>query len=105
MEIVETSVFTRQVAGLLDSESYRRLQVELADRPDRGAVIPGSGELRKLRWPLEGTGKRGGARVIYYCPPGRELILMLLIYPKAAQEDLTREQLKALHRVAEKELR
>jgi len=40
VEIVETSVFTRQVDTLLDSESYRRLQVELADRPDRGAVIP-----------------------------------------------------------------
>lgn len=102
---METSVFTRQVDSLLDSESYRRLQVELADRPDRGAVIPGSGGLRKLRWPREGIGKRGGARVIYYCALGRELILMLLIYPKAGQEDLTREQLRALCRVVERELR
>lgn len=46
MEIAETSVFTRQVQGLLDPESYRLLQLELADRPDRGTVIVGGGGLR-----------------------------------------------------------
>ena len=64
--IVETSVFTRQVHSMFDEESYRLLQVELIRRPAAGAVIPGSGGLRKIRWPGSGSGKRGGLRVIYF---------------------------------------
>jgi hypothetical protein len=34
--------------------------------PESGKVVPGSGGVRKLRWAMTGTGKRGGVRVIYY---------------------------------------
>jgi len=66
MVIVETSVFTRQVLDLLSDEEYRKLQIELANYPDAGAVIKGSGGLRKMRWKAKGRGKRGGVRVIYH---------------------------------------
>lgn len=48
MELIETSVFTRQVQAALADEEYRSLQLELIVRPGAGAVIPGSGGLRKL---------------------------------------------------------
>jgi hypothetical protein len=51
MVIKETSVFTRQVLSLLDAESYRLLQLRLAADPGVGALIPGTGGLRKIRWP------------------------------------------------------
>ena len=35
----------------------------IAASPDAGAVIPGSGGLRKIRWGQTGRGKRGGVRV------------------------------------------
>lgn len=66
MVIVETSVFTKRVLKLLLDDEYRELQSELVDRPNAGAVIPGSGGIRKLRWSASGRGKRGGARIIYY---------------------------------------
>ena len=99
MEIAETTVFTRQVDNLLDAESYRLLQLELADRPDRGTVIAGSGGLRKIRWQGSGRGKQGGIRVIYYWARDRQLILMLLACAKADEDDLTANQLKVLRRV------
>jgi mRNA-degrading endonuclease RelE of RelBE toxin-antitoxin system len=99
VEIVETTVFTRQVDDLLDAESYRLLQLELADRPDRGPVISGSGGLRKIRWPGSSRGKRGGIRVIYYWARDRHRILMLLAYAKADTDDLTADQWKVLRRV------
>jgi len=103
VQIAETAVFTRQVQDLLDPESYRLLQLELADRPDRGTVIVGSGGLRKIRWQGSGGGKRGGTRVIYFWARDRDTILMLLAYAKADQEDLTAEQLKILRRVVKEE--
>lgn len=40
MVIKETSVFTRQVARLLDAESYRLLQLRLVADPDAGSLTP-----------------------------------------------------------------
>lgn len=84
-------MFTRQIQSLLSAESYRELQLALADEPRRGRVIPRSGGLRKIRWEGTGRGRRGGIRVIYYWIPDREMLLMLLAYPKNVQDDLTPE--------------
>jgi len=56
---------TSQVIGLLADDEYRALQAPLILRPEQGAVIRGSGGLRKVRWGARGAGKRGGIRLIY----------------------------------------
>ena len=103
MDIIETSIFSRQVQALLSDDDYRKLQITLILHPDSGAIIPGSGGLRKVRWAIQGRGKRGGVRVIYYWMDARNKILMLLMYAKNDQEDLTPEQLKVLRRIVEEE--
>ncbi len=103
MVIVETSVFTRRVQALLPDDDYRQLQVALAHRPQAGAVIPGSGGLRKIRWSTHERGKRGGVRVIYYWAVKQERVLMLMIYGKNERTDLTADQLKTLRQIVEAE--
>jgi hypothetical protein len=103
MVIVETPVFTRQVQDYLADEDYRLLQVALIDRPGLGAVIRGTGGLRKVRWNLPGKGKRGGARIIYYWAVSRDQLLMLFMYPKNVRDDLTSAQLKILKQIVERE--
>lgn len=103
MLIVETSIFTRQVQKLLPDDTYRELQITLAKHPDMGTIIVGSGGLRKIRWAAPGRGKRGGVRVIYFWAVTQNRLLMLLIYPKSEQDNLTREQLKILRRIVEEE--
>jgi mRNA-degrading endonuclease RelE of RelBE toxin-antitoxin system len=101
--IVETSVFTRRVVHLLPEESYRALQTELVQNPEKGTIIPGSGGLRKLRWEMPGRGKRGGSRIIYYWASAQQIILMLLLYGKNEQDDLSLDQLRMLRRLVESE--
>jgi mRNA-degrading endonuclease RelE of RelBE toxin-antitoxin system len=103
MVIVETTVFTKQLRALLSDEEYRQLQSTLLQRPALGKLIVGSGGLRKVRWKVSGQGKSGGVRIIYYWAVVPEKLLMLLIYTKSEQEDLTPEQLKVLKRIIEKE--
>ena len=103
MVIIETSIFTRQVQALLEDDDYRRLQTILVIRPDAGDLIPGSGGLRKIRWGVHGRGKRGGVRVIYYWAVQQDRILMLLMYAKSEQDNLSAEQLKVLRRMIEEE--
>lgn len=103
MVIIETAVFTKQVQNLLSDEEYRQLQSDLANRPDAGVVISGSGGLRKVRWGYRGQGKRGGVRVIYYWAVSQERLLLLLMYAKNVQDNLTPTQLKTLKQIVEDE--
>ncbi len=103
MVIIETTVFTRQVLELLSEEEYRQLQMLLAGRPDVGALIKGGGGLRKIRWAVQGRGKRGGGRVIYYWAVAQEQLLLLWMYAKNERDDLTADQLKRLRSIIETE--
>jgi len=105
MQVIETSIFTRQVTALLSDDEYSQLQVALSAHPDMGAVIPHSGGLRKVRWSMIGRGKRGGVRAIYHWVVAEEQILMLFIYPKSEKDDLTPQQLKVLREIVEKEFK
>jgi len=105
MQIIETPIFTRQMKFLLTDEEYRKLQSELISRPEGGDVIRGSGGLRKIRWSISGRGKRRGVRMIYYWISSQEKFLMLFIYPKNVQDNLTHEQLKVLKSLVEQELK
>ena len=89
--------------ALLDDQEYQALQLALLHRPQRGAVIRGSGGLRKLRWSRPGQGRRGGLRVIYFWDEASETFYMLFAYPKNEQEDLTAPQLRVLSRLVREE--
>ena len=105
MEFIETSIFTRQIQELLDDESYRELQMNLLSIPDAGAVIPGGGGLRKIRWSGSNRGKRGGTRIIYYHMHADGKCLMLYAYAKNERDNLSKKQLQQLSALVKEELR
>ena len=105
MRFVETPVFTRAVRALVSDDEYRALQLALMLRPEQGALIRGSGGLRKIRWGGSGRGKRGGTRVIYYWDDDQEAFYMLLVYAKSDQEDLTPSQIRVLGRLVREEFK
>lgn len=102
MIIIETSIFTRRIKDLMSDDEYRVFQEALTVRPDMGALIQGAGGLRKVRWRLEGTGKSGGVRAIYYWLTENDQLLMLYVYPKSERENLTEEQKRVLRQVVER---
>jgi len=102
MIIIETPIFTRLIQDMMSDDDYRLLQEALITRPDSGAIIKGSGGLRKVRWKLEGKGKSGGVRVIYYWVNADDQIRMLYAHKKSNQSDLTPDQIAALKEIVER---
>lgn len=100
MIFLETKVFTGRIVEAMSDDDYAALQFHLSDHPDAGAMIPGCGGVRKIRWTGSGRGKRGGSRLIYYWDFG-DRILMLYVYRKNERENLTDEQKKTIRQIAE----
>ncbi len=86
------------VEQYLDDEAYGELQSYLNLHPNSGAVVPGSGGVRKLRWAAPGRGKRGGLRVIYYLKLPREQIWLLTVYGKNVRENIPAHVLNAMRK-------
>ena len=64
--IIELPTFSVDAKGIWGEEERGEFCAWPAVNPLAGAVIPGSGGCRKVRWARSGTGQRGGARVIYF---------------------------------------
>jgi mRNA-degrading endonuclease RelE of RelBE toxin-antitoxin system len=84
----------------LAEDEREALTLFLAQNREAGAVMPGTGGLRKLRWPGKSKGKRGGYRVIYFCFDETIPLYLLAVYPKNQRIDLTSEQKKRLTALA-----
>jgi hypothetical protein len=87
--VAETALFMRQAAGIWTEEERSGFVDFIAHNPEAGDVIPDSGGVRKVRWRRQGTGKRGGVRVIYFHGGGDIPLYLLMIYAKARRDDLS----------------
>ena len=100
MEFIELPAYTEAIDDLLSGDEQHALQISLINRPESGPIISGSGGLRKMRWRVRGSGKRGGLRIIYYLHTGHTFY-MLFAYRKSRQDDLTPRQLRLLKKLME----
>lgn len=103
MEFVRFVSFEQSAAALFTEADILELELQLLLDPEAGKLIPGTRGLRKLRRPLSGRGKRGGARVIYYLVTANAKILLLYAYAKNIQGDLTATQAKQLANLVRQE--
>ena len=90
--LVPIGTFEEKARKLLGGTGFDDMLEFLARRPKAGKMIQGTGGLRKIRIARRGKGKSGGTRVIYYYHNDTKPILLLLIYTKARQDNLTDAQ-------------
>jgi hypothetical protein len=94
--VVEVEPFLRLAGRIWTDEEILELKVHLAHHPYEGVIIPGTGGVRKLRWKVQGSGKRGGARVVYYYHSDQMPLFLLTVYAKSTAADLSQAERNAL---------
>ncbi len=106
-EIIQTLVFSKKIRALvkthkLKEEDFEVFKCVIAENPEMGNVIQGTGGIRKIRLKSASKGKSGGCRVCYYfhdIEVGK--VYLITLYPKNEKEDITPDEKKELKEIAE----
>ena len=94
--VVETPQFLRQAENVWTEGERAGFIDFVARNPEAGDLIPETGGVRKVRWRRQGSGKRGGVRVIYFYHTANAPLFLLMIYAKAVREDVSSDAKNAL---------
>ncbi|HEY3539267.1 MAG TPA: DNA-binding protein [Trinickia sp.] len=86
--VIETPTFQKQAERIWSDAERLDFIGWIAANPDAGDVVPGADGARKVRWKRAGTGKSGGARVIYFNLTDEEIVLLVAVYAKAERENM-----------------
>jgi hypothetical protein len=101
LTIYETPTFVTEAARIWSDEERLEFFAWIATESEAGVVIKGSGGCRKVRWSRPGSGKRGGARVIYFTHLAAGELCMLLVYPKSEKDTIPGHILKEIRKEIE----
>lgn len=94
--IVETPLFGKLWPAYWTEDEFGTFCAFVATHPNEGALVPGTGGVRKLRWGRTGAGKSGGVRVIYFARNRMGELVLLTIYAKSHTATLKATTLKEL---------
>ena len=92
--VIETPTFQRQVQKLWSEDERLAFIDWIAMNPLAGDVIPGAEGARKVRWSRAGSGKSGGARVIYFNLTEKEVVLLVAVYAKSERRNMLPAEVK-----------
>src|SRR4029079_56087 len=92
-EFVESKVFSKR-ARELGTEVLTRIQSDLVQNPQRGAIVKGTDGVRKARVadPASSRGKSGSYRYLYLHLEHAGRIHLLYLFSKGGQADLSPQQ-------------
>lgn len=99
--IVELPEFLRKAQELLSQQEKTSLINYLAEHPQAGDIMQGTGGIRKLRWAAQGKGKSGGVRVIYYHHNTTIPLFLLTVFGKGEKANLSKSERNDLSKFTE----
>src|SRR5947207_6130850 len=97
--VIETSAFLgdAQAAGMSDEERFAVVNF-IAGNPTAGALMPGTGGARKIRFAGRGKGKSGGYRVVTYFAAPDIPVFMLAVINKGERANLSKAEQNELRK-------
>ncbi|MGA2202173.1 MAG: type II toxin-antitoxin system RelE/ParE family toxin [Terriglobales bacterium] len=99
--VVETPSYIALAAKLFSEREREDIVTLIAENPQCGDVMAGTGGFRKVRVPRQGMGKRGGARVVYIWRNDKFPVFLITVFPKNTKANLTKAERNALKKRAD----
>ncbi len=97
ISVAELKSATKELSRFLSEDEISKLIDFLAFNPEGGDIMPGTGGVRKIRWPYKDKGKSAGLRVIYYFHDLNMPLYILAVYSKGQiLQPTKKEQLEML---------
>jgi len=96
--VIETPTFSKLADKIWTEDERLDFISFIARNPKSGDVIPNAEGARKVRWGAKGSGKRGGARIIYFNLSEQGVIELIYIYKKVKKENMTAKDIKKVDR-------
>lgn len=98
--VVETPDYLSDAkrAGLTEKER-EDITLWIAENPDAGDEIRGTGGARKVRFAGKGKGKSGGYRVITFYSGADIPVFLLNVFAKNEKTDLTQKERNAMKQI------
>lgn len=97
--IVELPEFQNKAKSLLTKAEKQSVINYLAAHPQSGAIMKGTGGIRKFRWASGNKGKSGGVRVIYYFHNEAIPLFLLSVFGKSEKANLSEAERNELAKV------
>ena len=102
-EFIHGKKFDSQWKALgLSDDNLRELQSILIKNPKAGAVIQGTGRLRKMRYAYNNRGKSHCARVCYVDFEVNGIIFLIMVFAKNEMENLSNAEKNSIKTMIEK---
>lgn len=101
LTVIETPIFSRLWPAYWSEGERGEFAAFIAQHPDEGDVVQGSGGVRKVRWSRAGSGKSGGVRVIYFARNGLGELVLMFMYAKSKVGTLKASTLKEMRNAIE----
>lgn len=99
---IQTLEFTKRWEEIgFEDNDLRRLELELLKNPKVGAVIKGTGKLRKMRFALTNRSKQESVRVCYVDFTEQMTIYLITVYPKSKKDNLNKEECNKIKKMIE----
>lgn len=90
--IVETVTFEHASKASMTADEVEAAKQMIAQEPECGAVMAGTGGVRKVRFAVGSKGKSGGVRIIYYFYNETFPVFLLTVFAKADRANLSKAE-------------
>ena len=89
--VVELSEFISFSKKHLSDDERQEIVTFIANNPESGDLMQGTGGLRKFRWKRKGGGKSGGYRIIHYYYDNSVPVFLITGFAKNQMENISNE--------------
>jgi hypothetical protein len=97
--VVEAREFQRRAERCMSDEERGAFIAYIAENPEAGDIMVGTGGVRKVRWGVGSRGKSGGVRVIYYYHNLQFPLFLLTVFTKNERENISQSEKNELKRL------